>query len=93
MPIRKKNNDKKWWFEGVNATAVRAVIAVDRVAELPYIEMTFKVKKRWAERHEAEEIVITMPLTDSSKFTQEMLNAITAATPRMPRAPIANPWG
>ena len=66
-------------LEGISATATRAIYAGNE--SFPYIQFTFK-------QQYGPDLVVTMTLKDASKFTQQALNSIAAATPRIPRAPM-----
>lgn len=65
-------------LEGVIATATRAMYAGHE--SFPYIQFTFK-------QQHGPDLVVTLPLREASKFTQQALNSIAAATPRIPRPP------
>lgn len=63
-------------LSGIKATSTRAMFAGHET--FPYIQFTFLT-------HDGEEYRVTLPLAEASKFTQQAINAIQAATPRVPR--------
>ena len=63
-------------LEGIKATATRAIFAGNE--SFPYIQFTFK-------QEYGPDMIVTLPLKEASKFTQQAINSISAATPRMPR--------
>lgn len=77
MRFRKKEPPIE--LEGIKATATRAIYAGHET--FPYIQFTFK-------QEFGPDLVVTLPLAEASKFTQQALNSIAAATPRIPRAPM-----
>lgn len=80
MKFRKKPKPEPIELEGIKATATRAMYAGHE--SFPYIQMTFK-------QQYGEDYIVTLPLSEASKFTQQLLNSIQAATPKIPR-PAAN---
>lgn len=74
MKFRKKEAPIE--LEGIQATATRAIFAGND--SFPYIQFTFKQKY-------GPDLVVTLPLDQASKFTQQAINSISAATPRVPR--------
>ena len=66
-------------LEGIKATACRAIYAGSE--QFPYIQFTFKQRY-------GPDVVVTLPLKEASAFVQQALNSISAATPKLPRAPV-----
>lgn len=79
--IRRKSlkGKERITLEGVEGTATRALMPLNR-GMLPRIEFTMKV-----DDPSISEIVVELELEEASKFVQQALHAIQAATPRVPR--------
>lgn len=81
MTIRRKRikDRERLTLEGVEGTATRAIVALHK-GQLPRIEFTFKT-----DDPSISAVVVELELEDASKLTQQAINAIQAATPRLPR--------
>lgn len=79
MKFRKKK-EPPISLEGISGVASRAMYAGHE--NFPYILLTIK-------QQYGPDLEVTMNLREASKMTQQLLNSIQAATPRIPR-PTAN---
>lgn len=93
--FRKKRTftGERLYVENVGATASQALIDErdDPDTALPWIQI--RLSRGPYSRSDYEEIEIMLPLKKASKLTQQLLNAVQAATPSVPRSAKAIPWG
>lgn len=87
---------KRVVYEAKTASAARAVIQDRDTTGMPHIEFKLYLRHPTStKRHEDEidEVVIYMTLADASKFVQEGISAIQAATPPIPGPAYRIPFG
>lgn len=83
---------KRMVFETKTVTATKAVIQDGDRTGFPHIEVSFMFESPIVDKRTGEmvdEMRTYLTLAEASKLTQQMLNSISAATPRIPR-PAAN---
>lgn len=86
---------KRLTFEAKTATAVKAVVQVGDQTGFPHIEFGFVLTSPSEDSRTGEivdDVRIYMNLEDSSRFIQQALHAIQAATPAMPRPAYNSPF-
>ena len=93
--FRKKKTEtgERVYIENVEATATKAMISEngDPDLDLPWIQIKF-TRGRWG-KSDYEELEVMLPLKKASKLGQQLLNALSAATPRVPTPAKSIPWG
>jgi hypothetical protein len=87
---------KRLVFQAKAATAAKAVMQIGDQTGFPHIEFNFVLSQPSEDGREGEiidDIRIYMTLAEASKFVQQGIHAIDAATPPQPRPAVNNPWG
>lgn len=82
-------------YQAKTATAAKAVIQVGDQTGFPHIEFNFVLSQPSEDGREGEiidDIRIYMTLAEASRFVQQGIHAIDAATPRMPRPAANSPY-